>query len=58
MFQAKDQAWQDLAKVFAEQSTAGVTRTADQLKTCWHSIKKNARKNLATDKVFFFEYFI
>lgn len=48
--QAKDQAWRDLAQDFNAQTSHGV-RQAEQLKACWNNIKKNARKNLAIDKV-------
>jgi hypothetical protein len=51
--QAKEEAWRSLACDFNAQSLNSVPRLADQLRSCWNSIKKSARKNLAADKVGF-----
>jgi hypothetical protein len=48
---AKENEWLSLAVAFNSQSTSGVMRTAEQLKACWGTIKKAAKKNLAADKV-------
>ena len=47
---AKEEAWKQITEEF-NAANAAVSRTPEQLKNCWKSVKQNAKKKLATEKV-------
>ena len=47
----KEEAWHRLADNFNEQSSCGITRSADQLKALWNGTKITINKKIASDKV-------